>query len=1532
MKPVPISNKIANQWNEFLDYFNEKAYNILPRNGDKPQWELLDTNQGWDNLGYSGGQDFYQKVLDEFKTSKGYTASDDLTLEQIPVIQKHFDELANTVQSDPEYFNNTMLPMLRNVSNSGDRKMEVIYNPEDMGLYNSSTNQVNTSFASSGNINPTGWVGSKSRLMRLPFKDLSNSAKSDKNVTTISKGQFVPASFDQGEPFYRQAKFGVINTMEYGGKLEDGGKLGSAEQMQATKKLLLQNKDKEFVKRIFDPNTMTPANLGGGDFGTHLMEYASDDQGHLVYPRIVNINGKLTQLSSDDAYNHAIKTGEFIRTPDGNIAAYIAENGYKEAAGWNKETFEEGGELEEEVEVTGEGELEEVSEEISKAKGPGHEKGGIDLNTGDEIRGDETVNVKKGMVFSASLINPETNNPFAKDHEALAKQMKEVEGRTEKWAVKKLSVLKEKEHELFEKQQALNGNNGEDEEEGEEMEDGGLTDGDPPVKAKSKVPQIRYFVANGESYEVNPKKYDQFIKDFPDAKEYEKLSDNTFVEATSPLAKAGQKKNEPLSKAATTTKSTVKPTISATDESNNPGSSTITDLDLDKIRAKLPTLLSEDVTPTLDVNEKTTVDYFKNVNKEIADKTKELQNGGYNLIVEEGIQEKNKGFWGDFYINEANPEVEKIKEEYGDNYGIVKIAAQNARNNDNYLVANMIIPYLKQEEENILTSARVGSRTSKGDTNVFRENIQETSAFKDRVDYYLDNYKGMKIKRPDGTILDTDNITASQRDEIRQEVSNMYQVKNAMDVGFKNTKEKVLDAVNGINLDDPEVAFIKEQGIDKGIIPLSEDQWGVYAKVMDEVSTEYAPIIANADKLITNQTAIFKQSYENDIAEFTNLMKPEIDKYKADLESQLANNLITEDEANKSFDLYKAGIAEKESQIYGKWNAKIQKYTQDTIKDLDNGIKEETRKKLKGTLFENMDPATINEDMINNSIKAFTELTMSRVDLKMTDNADYLKKMAATSWDKMDWQAKFAQEGLRGSLQTVEGLTGIMSFSGGFETMNIINDYIDDYNLKAPKKELGHFTVNSLLDPDYWWQTYAPMFGQQLVMAPLTFIGGGLGGKIVSKVGLTGMQAALAQGTVAQLAQRPLTAFVNAGSYYTELRNSGMGELEAGELTSKDISKQLGLIVVDLIQTTFAFTTLGTLNPIVATLTKAGVESTIEGLSEVAEAVPEQEGLVENPVYSMNEIVRSDLFADNFSAGSIGSFMFSGASVFPDIASQITKNNRKYTQNVIFDMMQGPDMGKRYQDLLNSIDVLRIRGTLNEKQYLDAKNTLDFTYSKGREIPVNLTPETRKAILGALSDINIKQQELAALTEPTLIKAKNSEITGLESIVKNLMAGNEPTYFIGNIAYPKDQFEQLIENPEVAAQIINGETTVGVYNDDAVKSKIEALYDTENKNGVQGGIQDGQELVEGELDKGAGGEEISPSGVVQNEEGVVDITPEDQEFVDIFEEAKGYTGLRKIEAMDELKTKNSAKFAQVSFIDNNLDVIAEKLNIKKDCK
>jgi len=1580
-----VSNLKQRQWNMFV---RDELHPSLER--DKVTDQMLDSDTPFTIKGvrYNTGKDYTDKLLNEYVNTQGWSSDKDLSVSDVADIQETFNNIITSTKSLPEDVGNNYVDTYLNQS---------------VKKYGLDTN----------NLSPVeGRIGSITKKYYFPVNEGTHPPSGvidmTKNIDT-----FYPPNFGMQKGFaiddqkntilptdwgkYRiprdtQTKFTDPNDVNSprikrwtGGvpdyvTFEDGGKLGSAEQMQATKKLLLQNKDKEFVKRIFDPNTMAPVNLGGGETGTHLMGWSSDDEGHVIYPTIVNVNGKLTQLSDDDAYNYAKKTGEFIRTPDAKLAEYIAGNGYKESAGWNKETFEsggkltseeeekkkkqpqthstlkktektiyepqthstlkkttkkiynkleEGGELEEEVEVTGNGELEEVSEEISKAKGPSHEKGGIDLNTGDEIRGEETVNVKKGMVFSASLINPDTNRPFAKDHEELAKMMKELEGRKEGWAVRKLGVLKEKEHELFEKQQELNGHNGEDEEE-VEMEDGGLTDGDPPVKAKSKVPQIRYFVANGEQYEVNPKKYDQFIKDFPDAKEYIKKSDNTFVEATSTLATAGQKKNGPLSKAATTTKSTVKPTISATDESVNTGSSTITELDLDKIREKLPTLLSDKSNIQLDVNEAATVDYFKGVNKLIADKTKELQPGAYNIIIEEGIQEKNKGLWGDFYINEANPEVEKIKEEYGDNYDIVKFAAQNARYNDNYLVASLIIPYIKKDEESILTSARTGSRTSKGDTNVFRENIQETSAFKDKVDYYLNTYKGMKIKRPDGTVLDTDNITESQRDEIRQQVSNMYQAKNAIDVGIKNTQEKVTDAFNGVNLDDPEVAFIKTQGIDKGIIPLSTDQWDTYSKAVDEVSTQYAPLIANADKLIENQTNIFKQSYQNEIAEFSNLIKPDFEKYKLDLETQVANNIITEKDANLKFDEYKKGIAEKESQIFTKWNAKTQQFVQATVKDLDKGINEELQKKLKGTLFEKMDLENIDEDFINKSVKAFSDLTLSRVDLKMADNADYLKKMAATSWDKLDWQAKFAQEGLRGSLQTVEGLTGILSFSGGFETMNVINDYIDDYNLKAPKKELGHFTINSLLDPDYWWQTYAPMLGQQIVMAPLTFVGGGVGGKIVSKVGLTGIQAGLAQGTVAQLAQRPLTAFVNAGSYYNELRNNGVGELEAGELTSKDLSKQFGLIVVDLIQSTFAFTPLGKLNPIVATLTKAGVESGIEGLSEVAEAVPEQEGLVDNPVYSMNEIVRSDLFSDNFSAGAIGSFMFSGASVFPDIASQITNNNKKYTQNVMFNMMQGPDMGKRYQDLTNSLDVLRIRGTLTEKQYVDAKNILDFSYSKGREIPANLTPTTKNAILGALSDINIKQQELAVLTEPTLIKAKNSEITGLESIVKNLMAGNEPTYFIGNISYPKEQFDQLIENPDVANQIINGETTVGVYNDEATLTKIQKLYDPKNSEGVQGSIQDGEEPITNELDKGASGEEIGTGGVVQDEEIV--ITPEDQEFIDTFEEAKSYTGLRKIEAMDELKTKNSAKFAQATFIDENLDVIVEKMNIKKDCK
>jgi hypothetical protein len=97
------------------------------------------------------------------------------------------------------------------------------------------------------------------------------------------------------------------------------------------KGVLDSNKDKNFVKRIFDPS-MT-LDLGDGETGTHMMAY--DPKSKRAYPTIVEKDGKLVRLGDDEAYDYADQTKEFIEFKSAKDAKEFSENGYKII--WNNE-------------------------------------------------------------------------------------------------------------------------------------------------------------------------------------------------------------------------------------------------------------------------------------------------------------------------------------------------------------------------------------------------------------------------------------------------------------------------------------------------------------------------------------------------------------------------------------------------------------------------------------------------------------------------------------------------------------------------------------------------------------------------------------------------------------------------------------------------------------------------------------------------------------------------------------------------------------------------------------------------------------------------------------------------------------------------------------------------------------------------------------------------------------------------------------------------------------------------------------------
>lgn len=97
------------------------------------------------------------------------------------------------------------------------------------------------------------------------------------------------------------------------------------------KHILNKNKDKNFVKRIIDPDKYPAIDNGDGTHSTHLMAWSNrddDPEKRIVYPTIVHDEktNKLTQLSDDDAYDYAVKNKEYIEFNSDKKADWFSQN------------------------------------------------------------------------------------------------------------------------------------------------------------------------------------------------------------------------------------------------------------------------------------------------------------------------------------------------------------------------------------------------------------------------------------------------------------------------------------------------------------------------------------------------------------------------------------------------------------------------------------------------------------------------------------------------------------------------------------------------------------------------------------------------------------------------------------------------------------------------------------------------------------------------------------------------------------------------------------------------------------------------------------------------------------------------------------------------------------------------------------------------------------------------------------------------------------------------------------------------------
>lgn len=97
--------------------------------------------------------------------------------------------------------------------------------------------------------------------------------------------------------------------------------------------LLEENKQKNFVQRILNPTMYPPIKNQDGSISTHRMAWGSTTgrdgkERYVVFPTI-HLDGNQLKDYGNGAFQHAIKTGEFIEFDNQNDAEDFSKQ-YKE--------------------------------------------------------------------------------------------------------------------------------------------------------------------------------------------------------------------------------------------------------------------------------------------------------------------------------------------------------------------------------------------------------------------------------------------------------------------------------------------------------------------------------------------------------------------------------------------------------------------------------------------------------------------------------------------------------------------------------------------------------------------------------------------------------------------------------------------------------------------------------------------------------------------------------------------------------------------------------------------------------------------------------------------------------------------------------------------------------------------------------------------------------------------------------------------------------------------------------------------------
>jgi hypothetical protein len=454
------------------------------------------------------------------------------------------------------------------------------------------------------------------------------------------------------------------------------------------------------------------------------------------------------------------------------------------------------------------------------------------------------------------------------------------------------------------------------------------------------------------------------------------------------------------------------------------------------------------------------------------------------------------------------------------------------------------------------------------------------------------------------------------------------------------------------------------------------------------------------------------------------------------------------------------------------------------------------------------------------------------------------KQEQLREWDNMPMLEKLRRGfGGQGFGQIVgAGGSGLKWLTGGDYGSMLVDagKQIAISNAQLPEGEEVEFEGwESISDPDWWATKVAPTLPLSAsLMIPGIGIGAGVAGA-VGKMGLSKVAQAVAGGAVAGVGMRMAEAGLEGAMRYEDLIKQGYSHDYASQSASEVAAQQWPLAVTDGIQVGLVLFPMG---KGISSLFKALAQPGIEGMEEVyQESLPAAQdeemrflrgeidstsrkytdGSIENMANFLSTTEGQEVFA-------IGAIIGTGFTV-PGIYADWKgiQYDRLIAPTLEKMMKEGVPVGldgdamreaieKRRSQMVMTLNDLNTGGfTLSQEQFDDARRQIDSYYNKAVQL-ADMPSGQRVQIIEQLSEIETEKKALEGVTNTSLRKVGEKRISAMESALEEMMEGRAPGYFVNGIPLQKDEMLTLVNDPEFAQDVIDGNWNIVINNDNEV--------------------------------------------------------------------------------------------------------------------